>query len=653
MQDLERDLRELEKNEKKIKKHLKSKNYSKKLLSKITDKLDKYNPQVKLLDNIKYVGHQILRVKINADKFENKFYSRNKIQKIGNDLSKYLQKKGGNGKIMTSIKYPDIGWRSGYFTDIGEDTRLYTYGDSDIVADEPNDYQSFVFYISLAPKREGGLDDGNNDCLFNCLKLVLFDKLPWKQPWDFKKFLKLKRNEKVSIDLIPKIEERLKTFAINIKGDYIYSSTVQSNKQINLLLVNEHYTIDNTVDNCKTLKSKISYNEKIPVLYDKFTFEIYDGISTKQISKEERNDILYNYKSKYILFDRDEKNTKENKSMKEEFDELIKTIDALKSASNGFINMRKTGNYKNTALDLFDRFTKYLMNPEPIEQDEAYWIQSANIGAIIWADKYTGEGYKYDIKSMYPSIMSSTGKFPIKKGEFKILETLDNLPYFSFGIYRCEVSKSEDESINKLFRFNHQNYYTHTSLEHAKALGLNITLIQDSQPNCLFYSREKLIGFNEVFTQYVEYMFNLKQQNIPASKKILNMLWGALSELKRKKYFSDGKEINIDSNDDIILLRPYNDDEEIDIIHTVSRTQYFSTPFARLSPFLLSRGRANISNIIKPHISNIKRVHTDGFISDIKLDIKTGENLGDLVYEGYCDNCNILHCNNPAGEFKI
>ena len=94
MENLERDLRELEKNEKKIKKHLKSKNYSKKLLSKINTKLDQYNPQVKLLDKIKYVGHQILRVKINADKFENKFYGRNKIQKIGNDLSKYLQKKG-------------------------------------------------------------------------------------------------------------------------------------------------------------------------------------------------------------------------------------------------------------------------------------------------------------------------------------------------------------------------------------------------------------------------------------------------------------------------------------------------------------------------------------------------------------------------------
>ena len=35
------------------------------------------------------------------------------------------------------------------------------------------------------------------------------------------------------------------------------------------------------------------------------------------ISKEERNGILYNYKSAYILFDRDEKCTKENKSMQE------------------------------------------------------------------------------------------------------------------------------------------------------------------------------------------------------------------------------------------------------------------------------------------------------------------------------------------------
>jgi len=239
-------------------------------------------------------------------------------------------------------------------------------------------------------------------------------------------------------------------------------------------------------------------SRKIPVLYDKFTFEIYDGSSIRKITKEERNDILYNYKSAYILFDRDEKYTKENKSMEEEYTELIKIIDSLKTASNGFINMRKTGNYKNTALDLFDRFTKYLMNPESIEQDEAYWIQSANIGAIIWADQYSGQGYKYDIKSMYPSIMSSTGKFPIKKGQFQILESIDNLSYFPFGIYRCEVSKSDDDNINKLFRFNQLNYYTHTSLENAKSLGLNIHLIKDSNPNFLFYSREKLIGFNSV-----------------------------------------------------------------------------------------------------------------------------------------------------------
>eukprot|EP01039_Chlorochromonas_danica_P012138 gene12138-13797_t len=50
--------------------------------------------------------------------------------------------------------------------------------------------------------------------------------------------------------------------------------------------------------------------------------------------------------------------------------------------------MYKTGNYKNTALDLLDRFTKYLNEPEPIEQDEAEWIRKASIGALIWAEEY-------------------------------------------------------------------------------------------------------------------------------------------------------------------------------------------------------------------------------------------------------------------------
>ena len=52
-----------------------------------------------------------------------------------------------------------------------------------------------------------------------------------------------------------------------------------------------------------------------------------------------------------------------------------------------------------------------------------------------------------------------------------------------------------------------------------------------------------------------------------------------------------------------------------------------------------------------PHKEFIKRVHTDGFISSKKLDIKTGDKLGDLVYEGYCENVIIESNIKPKEQF--
>jgi hypothetical protein len=45
-----------------------------------------------------------------------------------------------------------------------------------------------------------------------------------------------------------------------------------------------------------------------------------------------------------------------------------------------------------------------------------------------------------------------------------------------------------------------------------------------------------------------------------------------------------------------------------------------------------------IGNIMFSHKEFIKRINTDGFISSKKLDIKLGDKLGDLVYEGFCEN---------------
>ena len=50
-------------------------------------------------------------------------------------------------------------------------------------------------------------------------------------------------------------------------------------------------------------------------------------------------------------------------------------------------------------------------------------------------------------------------------------------------------------------------------------------------------------------------------------------------------------------------------------IQTISYDNMFKTNFARLGPFILSKGRQIISRIIEKHLNDIVRVHTDGFIA--------------------------------------
>ena len=53
-------------------------------------------------------------------------------------------------------------------------------------------------------------------------------------------------------------------------------------------------------------------------------------------------------------------------------------------------------------------------------------------------------------------------------------------------------------------------------------------------------------------------------------------------------------------------------------------------------------------------MENVKRIHTDGFISTIKIDEKLlGAELGDLRYEGYCANVIVKNMSQPIGAFVI
>jgi hypothetical protein len=648
-EQLEADLKEMEAHEKAIKQVVREKGYKYKKITKYINSIfGNDDPNIKYIKNLKYNGKDLISIRINDNKYENRFYTIKKIKRLSEKLSNKLLKKGVQGKMMTSLLYGDLGWKSGYLKTFGEAIKLY---DPNILYnmatpyDEPKEIKSFNIYIALGNRDIGGDDDFNNDCLYNCLKYYIFNIEDYfKSPAELKTFLKLKRNDKIPLSSIDQIENKLKNYQINIRGDFIRTSTINSNKQINITLSNEHYSVEKQTH--KFLKF-LKYNEKTPLLFDKKNMIVFDGSNKWEITKAEKHKIIYDYNSKYILINRqepekDEQGNKIEIPIEQEYKQFIEIADALKNESNGMINLYKTGSSHDTALNLFDRISKYII-PESILQDEAEWIDNSSFGAIIWAKQYTGELYKYDVKSLYPYIMtSSTLKFPVKRGEFKKIENF--CEYIEFGIYRCIVNKSDDENINRLFRFNQDNYYSSIDIMNAKELNLNVELIQDDKPNFLFYSRDKLITFGEVFKTYVDLLFPLKENKVKMAKDILNILWGSLCEKdKRKKFIKD--DFEIDEDDDILEIYPtINDDGHI--VKTINRNNIYKTSFSRLCPFLTGQARRHMTKILLPYKDEVQRVQTDGFLITKPIHTNTNVKIGMLRYEGFTKNGIILNCIN-------
>lgn len=653
---LEYDLAEMKKDEKNVKNTFRAKGYSSKKLNKyIEKKLGAYDPSIKKINNLVYAGKDIIRIKFDEDKYEKRHFSLNKIQKISDEFTKYLQQKGVTGKLMTSLVYGDLGWKSGKFKDIGEDVDLYDpdrYYDNNNI-NKPKNVSSFSMYIALGNKQNAGGNDIHNDCLYNCLKYFIFDlEKYFKTPSDLKTFLKLRRDDKIPWTCIDKIEKKLQTFQINLFGDQIRTSTVQSNKIINITLLNGHYEI--LKPNKPSLTPYTKYNEKKVLLYDKVSFEGYDGNKKWVLTKQEKNNIIFHADSEYILIHREEQRDENNQVIKitieEEFDKFIKIADDLKRESKGLINLYKTGSYVNVSLDLFDRMTKYLSNAELPLQDEAIWIDNSSFTSLIWAEQYTGEMYSYDVKSAFAYLMTlNTNKFPIKRGEFKLLEKLDDI--IQFGIYRCKISPSADENINKLFQFNKSNYYTSLDINYARKLNLQIELIQDTKPNFLFYSADKCVKFGEIFKPIVDLLFDLKEKKVNKAKSILTRMWGALCEINKKKYFVSDT-FDIADDEDILEIYPCKNDESCDIIKTTKINNFYKTPYCRLGSFLLSKMRSYMGEMILPYKENIHRIYVDGFISDRLIHTNTDVRLGELKYCGYNLNGTIKNKTNKI-EFEL
>ena len=175
----------------------------------------------------------------------------------------------------------------------------------------------------------------------------------------------------------------------------------------------------------------------------------------------------------------------------------------MKIATNGTINLYKTGSVKKSNFNYF--FYKFPLEVDTIDKKECEYIESCTLGSIQWHKDYEGQAYEYDFTSFYPSILISE-KFPFKKPEYMKLKKLpDKLEY---GIYNVKIKTKND-----FFRKNVNHWYTHIDIETARKYGFKIKLV-DSDINSIIYTKDKLYDGDKIFSNFMNYFFKIGRAHV-------------------------------------------------------------------------------------------------------------------------------------------
>ncbi|CAB4382093.1 unnamed protein product [Rhizophagus irregularis] len=351
-------------------------------------------------------------------------------------------------------------------------------------------------------------------------------------------------------------------------------------------------------------KRQVTESEKPFLIYksDNNAYDLFDGKTIWNGS----NTVFRELSQKYSFIP-----VKRNETLEEAYARITAESEELMKKSNGEINMRITGNYPKTTLELFRTKSKAANHKKIIGNEESEWIMKASTGGIIWAEQYEGPAQELDYESMYPTCMSkSNTQWPIYEGDFEYLEKLDNL---SFGIYHVDIEgqpeKKKDAKCTRLFRYNPEKYYTHYDIQRARDLGLEVKLINES-PNALIYNEKKCMTGEDLFSKWYNTLIKIKREGGyagKASKELLVSLWGVLCEQRNNRFYG---------------------------------------PHPRIKPFLLSLVRKTISESVEKFGNKVKRIHTDGFV------ISGNDNINpeyirvnglEIKKKG---NCIVKNCNN-------
>jgi hypothetical protein len=440
--------------------------------------------------------------------------------------------------------------------------------------------------------------------------------------------LGLQRDDPIPIDKVKDVEEYIneyetQPYAIFVSGDAEYISTLQTNRQIHIILAKNHYSVNS--DKTSKIRRRC-YEEKRIVMVDKKGefYECFDGENSFLMSMKDL------YETGNLIVEKNYCMDSKKMCLEDAYFSYIEMADELKKESDGLFNFYKTPTIKDMALNHFYSLTK-AYQPADISNSEANWINNSSTHAVTYWENYSGNAHIFDINSRYPHIMQkSTNMFPIKPGTWKIIDSIQEKP--EYGIYRCVITKVTNDKY-KFFVFNSEHHYTHLDVIMALAYGLKIELICDGKPNFLHYPKDCLVSGALLFKKYVDDLYPLKLQKVKGAKLLLNILWGALTESKTYK-----KTVDYDVPFDLsgCDIKKIEASDQLRTQFTKMNERQFTTNYGRIKPFLLAFARNQFFFSFRKWEHLIVRMHTDSlYLTEVPTDMHPpSDKLGCLKSEG-------------------
>jgi hypothetical protein len=569
--------------------------------------------------------------------------------------------------------YYRFGRRGGHFFDGNNfsDEALYNIGREYKNANNANQETIRCLTVYSVKLPTAGGHDPHNDCFYNSLVSILGDnkKLPKiiNTAKKLKDYLNLDRDAMISTDHIAVLDEKVfpENTSITVQSGYspYTSKKLHATLNFNLSLLDEHYTPlankgkskKNLVTKLYALQEELLPSDIMAVYFDGAIVRGYNG-NYHEYPREDFKNLL----KKYTILTKDldtKKVISNKKELKNVYDFYIAMGNNIKEETEDKINIFKFKALQYCIMDALRFFSKNATLPEPMDAVEQFWCSQSYGGGHTFGVTYHGDAICYDKNGFYSSILASKCKVSlvaghlanVKNEDVKVGE--DGFKFFDYGMYRAKVENKKGEY--KYFRGRKQGYYTHYDLNTAVRAGLEVEIIQDSQPNAYQYDKSKLVDADRVFKEYVDFFYDLKVKGNPYAKIFLNTMYGLMA--KRAKIYKTvpkGKVHKLEDYDHELEDIDHDIDSGVTNGVMTKQDKIFQTNYARISVFITGKGRETLCKAIRQveemYPNSVLRSHTDSLVVKAGTDINKlkgfviGKQLGEWKIEKQ-GKCKILN----------